>query len=180
MKTWNSERERERERDREMSPAKPAQQAELPLSGRSSSLIRLAVTPGAVARFDHLSPLSFLWSEKSTRGHEWRSGFEQCTKWPAANTESHLSDLVAPAAKRTLHQLSSAVGLLEVAPTAEKHQRKGCPLRADAHVSYLLEAELKRLGHSGSTQDASEGPLQDLSFPWGWLRYSVSAKPPLL
>ena len=103
MKTGNSERERERERERE----KCHQQAELPLSGRSGSLIRSAVTPGPVARFDHLSPLSFLWSEKSTRGHEWRSGFEQRTKWPAANTESHLSDLVAPDAKRMLPQLLS-------------------------------------------------------------------------
>ena len=103
-----------------------------------------------------------------------RSGLQ-----PTWRVPSQIS--VAPAAARImLHQPSSAVGLLEVAPATENYQRQGCPLRAEAHIAYLLEAELKRPGHSGPAQDTSEGPLQVLSVPRGWLRYSVSAKPPLL
>lgn len=90
-----------------------------------------------------------------------RSGLQ-----PTRRAPSQIS--VAPAAERImLPQPSSAVGLLEVAPTTENHQRQGCPLRAEAHIAYLLEAELKRPGHSGPAQGASEGPLQVLSVPRG-------------
>ena len=66
---------------------------------------------------------------------------------------------MAPAAKHMVRQPSPAVGFLEVAPTTENHQRQGCPLRAEAQVSYPSEAEPKGPGQPGSTQDgATSGP----------------------
>lgn len=60
--------------------------------------------------------------------------------------------------------------LIRDGPAAENCQQQGHTLLPEAHISHLLEAELKRPGQFGSMQDTCEGIFLLLIFPCSWVR----------
>lgn len=94
----------------------------------------------------------------------YASRCEQNKRWMAGNMERDPDQLLLP------QQITVNCLLIRDVPAAENCQQQGHLLLPEAHISHLLEAELKRPGQFGSMQDTCEGTFLLPIFPCSWVR----------